>query len=137
MLIHITYPVGAEIKGDIKCANLHHLPSAWPRPTETIETVRIDGARELRIIRSIGLPLMVPGMVTVFLLTFVGIWNNFLLPYIMLSNQDLYPLTVGLYTLLSIGFRFTPALHAGNHGRRNCGYPINRTGHAAAEVLAA
>lgn len=68
-----------------------------------MEAARIDGAGELRIFRSIGLPLMVPGMVTVFLLTFVGIWNNFLLPYIMLSNQDLYPLTVGLYTLLSKG----------------------------------
>lgn len=72
-------------------------------PTETMEAARIDGAGELRIFRSIGLPLMVPGMVTVFPLTFVGIWNNFLLPYIMLSNQDFYPLTVGLYTLLSKG----------------------------------
>jgi multiple sugar transport system permease protein len=42
-------------------------------------------------------------MVTVFLLTFVGIWNNFLLPYIMLSDQSTFPLTVGLSTLLNRG----------------------------------
>lgn len=72
-------------------------------PTEIMEAARIDGSSELRIFSAMALPLMVPGMVTVFLLTFVGIWNNFLLPYIMLSDQDLYPLTVGLYTLLAKG----------------------------------
>jgi len=72
-------------------------------PAETMEAARIDGASEWRIFRSVALPLMLPGMVTVFLLTFVGIWNNFLLPYIMLSDQSYYPLTVGLYTLLSKG----------------------------------
>ncbi|MEV0890941.1 hypothetical protein [Promicromonospora sp. NPDC050262] len=38
-----------------------------------------------------------------FLLQFVGIWNNFLLPFIMLSDQRLYPITLGLYTSLSRG----------------------------------
>jgi multiple sugar transport system permease protein len=57
-----------------------------------------------------ALPMMVPGMVTVFMLQFVGIWNNFLLPFIMLSSQESYPLTVGLYTLLSKGSG-TPALY--------------------------
>jgi multiple sugar transport system permease protein len=72
-------------------------------PTETIEAARIDGASELRVFRSISLPMMAPGMVTVFMLQFVGIWNNFLLPFIMLADQEKYPLTVGLYTLLSKG----------------------------------
>ena len=68
---------------------------------EALEAARIDGASECRIFRSIVLPLMVPGMVTVFLLQFVGIWNNFLLPYIMLSDQNTFPLTVGLSSLLN------------------------------------
>jgi multiple sugar transport system permease protein len=72
-------------------------------PTDTLEAARIDGAGEWRIFGTIVLPLMVPGMVTVFLLHFIGTWNNFLLPYIMLSDQDYYPLTVGLFTLLSRG----------------------------------
>jgi len=80
-------------------------------PQDTIEAARLDGASEWKIFMRIGLPMMLPGMVTVFMLTFVGIWNNFLLPFIMLSNQDSYPLTVGLYTLLSKGSG-TPALYS-------------------------
>jgi multiple sugar transport system permease protein len=76
-----------------------------------MEAARIDGASEWRIFQSIAVPLMVPGMVTVFLLQFIGIWNNFLLPYIMLSDQDGYPLTVGLYTLLAKGSG-SPALYS-------------------------
>lgn len=72
-------------------------------PTELMESARIDGAGEARIFGAMALPMMVPGMVTIFLLQFVGIWNNFLLPFIMLSDESRYPLTVGLYTLLSKG----------------------------------
>jgi multiple sugar transport system permease protein len=78
---------------------------------ETLEAARIDGANEWRIFRSIALPLMVPGMVTVFLLQFVGIWNNFLLPYIMLSDESTFPLTVGLSQLLNQGSG-SPALYS-------------------------
>ncbi|CAM3707827.1 carbohydrate ABC transporter permease [Isoptericola cucumis] len=80
-------------------------------PTETMEAARIDGAGDARVFTSVALPMMVPGMVTVFLLQFVGIWNNFLLPFIMLSDESKYPLTVGLYTLLSKGSG-TPALYS-------------------------
>lgn len=80
-------------------------------PQETLEAARIDGAGEWRIFRLIVLPLMLPGMVTIFLLHFIGTWNNFLLPFIMLSDQDLYPLTVGLFTLLSKGSG-SPALYS-------------------------
>jgi multiple sugar transport system permease protein len=80
-------------------------------PDETIEAARIDGAGELRIFAAIALPMLVPGMVTIFMLQFVGNWNNFLLPYIMLSDQARYPLTVGLYTLLSKGSG-EPALYS-------------------------
>ncbi|MFC4122943.1 carbohydrate ABC transporter permease [Nonomuraea zeae] len=72
-------------------------------PDATMEAARIDGASEYRILGSIGFPMMVPGMVTIFLLQFVGIWNNFLLPYIMLSDESKFPITVGLYTVLSKG----------------------------------
>ena len=72
-------------------------------PAETIEAARIDGASEWRIFTRVAVPMMIPGMVTVFMLQFVGIWNNFLLPFIMLSDENKYPLTVGLYTLLAKG----------------------------------
>jgi multiple sugar transport system permease protein len=72
-------------------------------PQSTLEAARLDGAGEIRIFGSIVLPMMTQGLVTVFLLQFVGIWNNFLLPFIMLSDQDKYPLTLGLYTFLGKG----------------------------------
>jgi len=68
-----------------------------------IEAARLDGAGELRIMFQVAFPLMVPGMVTVFLFQFVSIWNNFLLPFIMLSDDHKFPLTVGLYSLLESG----------------------------------
>ncbi|UFU07663.1 carbohydrate ABC transporter permease [Ruania halotolerans] len=80
-------------------------------PNDTMEAARIDGAHDARIFTAVALPMMVPGMVTIFLLQFVGIWNNFLLPFIMLSDERMYPLTVGLYTLLSKGSG-TPSLYS-------------------------
>lgn len=72
-------------------------------PDDTMEAARLDGARESRVFAAIALPMMTQGLVTVLLLQFVGIWNNFLLPFIMLSDQDKYPLTLGLYTFLAKG----------------------------------
>ena len=72
-------------------------------PDDVIEAARTDGARELKIFRSIALPMMAPGLVTVFLFQFVAIWNNYMLPYIMLGNDRLFPITVGLSGLLNQG----------------------------------
>jgi multiple sugar transport system permease protein len=72
-------------------------------PDSMLEAGRIDGASEFRLFRSIGLRLMLPGLVTVFLLQFIAIWNNFLLPFVMLTSDDKFPLTVGLYGLLRHG----------------------------------
>ncbi|HEV3172521.1 MAG TPA: carbohydrate ABC transporter permease [Actinocrinis sp.] len=69
---------------------------------EVIEAARVDGATEWRIFLSIGARLLSPALVTVFLLQFIGIWNNFLLPYVMLNRDQLFPLTEGLYGLLII-----------------------------------
>ncbi|MEU6850224.1 carbohydrate ABC transporter permease [Actinacidiphila alni] len=72
-------------------------------PDSLLEAGRIDGAGEARLFFSVGLRLMGPGLVTVFLLQFIAIWNNFLLPYVMLTSDDKFPLTVGLYSLLRHG----------------------------------
>ncbi|SKC45406.1 carbohydrate ABC transporter permease [Krasilnikoviella flava] len=61
-----------------------------------VEAARIDGAGELRIFHTLGLRIMTPALVTVFLFQIVGIWNNYFLPLVMLSDQDLYPITLGL-----------------------------------------
>ena len=65
-------------------------------PNELIEASRLEGANELQIFWRIGIPLMQTGLVTVALLAFVGAWNNFFLPLIVLSEEKLYPLTLGL-----------------------------------------
>jgi len=71
-------------------------------PTELLEAARLDGAGEVRIFWGIGMPLMVSGLVTVALLSFVGAWNNFFLPLVVLSDDHLFPLTLGLNVWNSI-----------------------------------
>jgi multiple sugar transport system permease protein len=66
-------------------------------PDEIIEAGRIDGASEFRIFFTIATQLMGPALVTIFLFQFVAIWNNFFLPLIMLVDQKLYPITLGLF----------------------------------------
>lgn len=80
-------------------------------PDSVVEAARTDGAGEFRIFRTVALPMMVPGLITVFLFQFVAIWNNFLLPFIMLSDDERFPVTVGLYTLLNQGST-QPALYS-------------------------
>jgi len=72
-------------------------------PDDVLEAARTDGAGEARIFARIAVPMMVPGLVTVFLFQFVAIWNNYMLPYIMLGNDRLFPITVGLSGLLNQG----------------------------------
>jgi multiple sugar transport system permease protein len=79
-------------------------------PMELVEAGRMDGAGEWRIFLRVGVPMMAPGLVTIFLFQFVAIWNNFLLPYIMLSDDAKFPMTVGLFTLVAQGSS-TPALY--------------------------
>ncbi|MEV1084395.1 carbohydrate ABC transporter permease [Streptomyces sp. NPDC050211] len=79
-------------------------------PADVVEAGRMDGAGEWRIFTRVALPMMVPGLVTVFLFQFVAVWNNFLLPFIMLSDDEKFPITLGLYTLLEQGAN-TPALY--------------------------
>lgn len=65
-------------------------------PDELLDAARIDGAGEIRVIWSVVLPLLKPAIVTVLLLSVVHTWNNFFLPFIMLTDSRLLPVTVGL-----------------------------------------
>ncbi|MDG4767162.1 carbohydrate ABC transporter permease [Solwaraspora sp. WMMD406] len=80
-------------------------------PDSVIEAARTDGAGEFRIFCQVAVPMMIPGLITVFLFQFVAIWNNFLLPFVMLADDDKFPVTLGLYTLLNQGST-TPALYS-------------------------
>ena len=67
-------------------------------PGEVLEAARVDGASELHIFFRIGLRMLAPGFVTVFLFQLTAIWNNFFLPLVMLSDEQLYPISLGLYS---------------------------------------
>ncbi|MFJ4897422.1 carbohydrate ABC transporter permease [Streptomyces sp. NPDC088727] len=67
-------------------------------PDEVLEAARVDGAGELTTYFRVALRMLGPGLVTVFLFQLTAIWNNFFLPMVMLSDQDLYPVSLGLYT---------------------------------------
>ncbi|MCK2241619.1 MULTISPECIES: carbohydrate ABC transporter permease [unclassified Crossiella] len=67
-------------------------------PGEVLEAARIDGAGELTMFFRVALRMLGPGVVTVFLFQLTAIWNNFFLPMVMLSDQQLYPVSLGLYT---------------------------------------
>jgi multiple sugar transport system permease protein len=65
-------------------------------PSELEHAARIDGCGSWGIFWHVILPLSKPVLITLGLFTFMGAWNMFEWPLVVLSNQDYYPLTVGL-----------------------------------------
>jgi multiple sugar transport system permease protein len=65
-------------------------------PDDLLDAARVDGAGEFRIFATIALRLVAPGLVTVLLFAFVGAWNNYFLPLLVLRDTEVYTLTVGL-----------------------------------------
>jgi multiple sugar transport system permease protein len=68
-------------------------------PDEILESARSDGASEFRIIRSIVLPLALPGMATLAIFTFLTAWNDFLWPLLVTSSDQVRTLPVGVALL--------------------------------------
>ena len=68
-------------------------------PDALLEAARLDGASEFRIFRSIVLPLLAPILVTLAIFSFLGSWNDFMWPLIVLTDNDLYTLPVALAAL--------------------------------------
>jgi multiple sugar transport system permease protein len=70
-------------------------------PEELSEAARIDGMTEYGIYRSVMLPLSVPALASLTLLTFVNTWNDYLGPLIYLRSPDLRTIQLGLNTFIS------------------------------------
>jgi ABC-type glycerol-3-phosphate transport system permease component len=68
-------------------------------PDEILESARIDGASEFRILRSIIFPIALPGMATLAIFTFLAAWNDFLWPLIVTNTDQIRTLPVGLALL--------------------------------------
>lgn len=77
-------------------------------PNELIEAARVDGASNLRIFFRIVLPLCKPLIAVMTLLAFMGQWNDFLWPLIVLKTPELYTLPVSL--------RFLQGQYDANYG---------------------
>jgi len=65
-------------------------------PKELHDAARIDGAGHARFLWSIALPVSVPALVTVAILSFYASWNAFLWPFIVTSSEEIRPIQVAL-----------------------------------------
>jgi multiple sugar transport system permease protein len=68
-------------------------------PDAMLDAARLDGANEFRLFWSVVLPMLRPILATLALFTFMGSWNDFMWPLIVLSDGSLYTLPVALANL--------------------------------------
>lgn len=74
-------------------------------PNELIEAARIDGCGELGIFWRIALPLLRPMVSAFMLITFLGVWNNFINPQIVLQSAGKFPLSVAIAQLKGVYYQ--------------------------------
>ena len=70
-------------------------------PIELEDAARVDGAGRFRVFWSIALPLSRPILASVAIFVFIGAWNNFLWPFLVINDTTLMTLPVGLQTVIS------------------------------------
>ncbi|PSR27370.1 MAG: sugar ABC transporter permease [Sulfobacillus thermosulfidooxidans] len=81
-------------------------------PAEIDEAAIIDGASRWRMFWQIALPMVKPNLLTLALLTFMGSWNNFLLPLLVANNPKLWTLPLGMVMFQQQYFTNWPYLMA-------------------------
>ena len=69
-------------------------------PRELEEAALIDGCSAMGGLMRIVMPLATPGMTAIFLLTFVGVWNEFIAGYLLITKNELKPAMFGMYDFL-------------------------------------
>ncbi|MDX2146135.1 MAG: carbohydrate ABC transporter permease [Planctomycetota bacterium] len=74
-------------------------------PRELMESARIDGCGEIRLFASIVLPLVRPMIGTFVMITFLGAWNNFIGPQIVLQSPEKFPLSVAVAQLRGLYYQ--------------------------------
>jgi len=82
-------------------------------PDSILDAARVDGAGELGVFRRIALPLVVPILATLAVFTFLGAWNDFLWPLVVLADETRYTLPVGLASLAGEHVQDTELMMAG------------------------
>lgn len=74
-------------------------------PTELVESARIDGCSEARLFGVIVLPLVKPMIGTFLMVTFLGVWNNFIGPQVVLQSPEKFPLAVAVAGLQGLYYQ--------------------------------
>lgn len=82
-------------------------------PDALIESARIDGCGEFRLFFQIVSPLIRPMIGTFLLITFVGMWNNFIAPQVVLQSPEKFPLSVAVAQLRGVYYQDYGLLMAG------------------------
>ncbi len=82
-------------------------------PDSFIEAARMDGSSDFRIYWSVILPLCKPILITLAIFTFMGTWNDFLWPLIVLTDDSMYTLPVALANLTGEHVQDTELMMAG------------------------
>lgn len=72
-------------------------------PKELLEAARMDGCSEFRIYLNIIVPLIGPALGTLGLITFIGSWNNFMTPLVVMSDMEMYTVPLALRALQGTG----------------------------------
>ena len=70
-------------------------------PTELEEAARIDGANTWQTITRVVVPLIRPGIVVIFIFTFVANWGNFFVPYILFTDPAKQTASVTIYSFFN------------------------------------
>lgn len=78
-----------------------YIASAVPR--ELVDAARLDGCGEFAVFWRVVLPLLGPALGTLGLITFIGAWNNFMTPLVVLRDMDRYTLPLALRALQGTG----------------------------------
>ena len=68
-------------------------------PDEFLDAARLDGASELAIYRRVALPLVRPALATLAVFTFLGVWNDFLGPLIVVKSEEMKTLPLAISAL--------------------------------------
>lgn len=82
-------------------------------PRELLEAARIDGCGDVRAFFSVGLPLVMPMAAAFVMITFLGVWNNFIQPQVVLQTPESFPLAVTVAQLRSVYYQDYGLLMAG------------------------
>ena len=83
-------------------------------PADLEDAARIDGCSSFGIYSRIILPLAKPALITLGLFIFIGAWSDFLWPLVVLTDWDLYPITVGIASFRSEAWIFWNSVFAGS-----------------------